>query len=141
MMWIHPFIQSLAMILAVWTLYMGIQRFRFQHLKIKTSFNWKLHVLLGKTVHSLWLFGFALGLFMAWYSWGSIDLTGGHFLIGVIMVPLILIGLGTGLMLEKPKGKRLKLALLHGGCNMALFFLASYQAWSAIEVIELFLLD
>ncbi len=141
MMWIHPFIQSLAMILAVWTLYMGIQRFRFQHMKVKIVFNWKLHVLLGKTVHCLWLVGFALGLYMAWSVWGSIDLTGGHFLIGTVMVPFILIGLGTGLLLEKPKGKQLKLALLHGGCNTLLFFLASYQAWSAIEVIELFLLD
>lgn len=141
LMWIHPLIQSVAMLLGIYVLYMGIQRFRFQHLKTKCMFNWKLHVKLGKIVHGLWLSGFGLGLFMAWYEWGSVDLTGGHFRVGVIMVPVILIALVSGLILEKPKGKRAGLALIHGGCNLLLFFLACYQAWSAIEVIELFLLD
>ncbi len=140
-MWIHPLIQSVAMLLGIYVLYMGIQRFRFQHMGVKCKFNWKLHVKLGKLVHGLWLFGFGLGLFMAYYEWGSIDLTGGHFLVGVIMVPVIIVALISGLILEKPKGKRAGLAMLHGACNLALFFLACYQAYSAIEVIELFLLD
>ena len=141
MMWIHPLIQSVAMLLAVYVLSMGLQRFRFQHLGTKCAFNWKRHVLLGKVVHALWLLGFGLGLFMAWYAWGSIDLTGGHFLVGVAMVPVILLSLGSGLMLEKPSGKRTGLALFHGLCNTLLFFMACYQAWTAAEVIQLFLLD
>ncbi len=141
MMWLHPFIQSVALILAVAVLYMGIQRFRFQHLKIKAAFNWKRHVLLGKVVHGLWLVGFGLGLFMAHSAWGSVNLTGPHFLAGVIMVPLILISLATGLVLEKPKGRRAGLALTHGVCNVILFLLACYQAWTAVEVVRLFLLD
>lgn len=141
LMWIHPLIQSVAMILAVYVLYMGILRFRLQHMGIRHFFNWKLHVRLGKIVHSLWLIGFGLGLFMAWWAWGSIDLTGGHFLVGVIMVPVIIAALISGLILETPKGKRPKLALLHGVCNLILFLLACYQAYSAVEVIELFLLD
>lgn len=140
-MWIHPFIQTIAMLLGIYVLYMGIQRFRFQHLGQKCKFNWKLHVKLGKIVHGLWLFGFGLGLYMAWWAWGSIDLTGGHFLVGIIMVPVIIIALISGLILEKPKGKRAGLAMLHGICNVVLFLLACYQAYSAIEVIELFLLD
>lgn len=140
MMWIHPAIQSLAMLIAIYVLYMGIQRFRFQHLKIKCAFNWKRHVLLGKVVHGLWLLGFGLGLLMAYLEWGSIDLTGGHYLVGVLMVPVILVALATGLILEKPKGKRTGMALVHGGCNVLLFCMACYQAWTAVEVIELFLL-
>lgn len=140
-MWIHPIIQSVAMLLGIYVLYMGILRFRLQHMGIKHFFNWKLHVKLGKIVHGLWLLGFGLGLFMAHYAWGSINLTGGHFLVGVIMVPVIIVALISGLILEKPKGKRATLALLHGVCNLILFFLACYQAYSAIEVIELFLLD
>ncbi|CCH49128.1 DUF4079 family protein [Pseudodesulfovibrio piezophilus] len=140
LMWIHPAIQSIAMILAVYVLFMGLQRFRFQHLKVKSAFNWKRHVLLGKVVHGIWLIGCALGLFMAWYAWGSIDLTEGHFLVGVLMVPMILIALVSGLVLEKPKGKRAGLALLHGVCNLLLFCMACYQAWTAVEVIQIFLL-
>lgn len=141
LMWIHPAIQTVAMILAVYVLYMGIQRFRFQHMKVRCMFNWKRHVLLGKVVHALWLFGAGLGLYMAYWAWGSIDLTGGHYLVGVLMVPVIIVALITGLILEKPKGKRAGLALLHGVCNVALFLMACYQSYSSIEVIELFLLD
>lgn len=140
LMWIHPAIQGTAMLLAFYVLYMGIQRFRFQHLGHKCMFNWKRHVLLGKVVHILWLLGFFLGLYMAYWAWGSIDLTGGHFLVGVIMVPVIVVAFTSGLILEKPKGKRAGLALLHGGCNLLLFLLACYQAYSAIEVINLFLI-
>ncbi|SOB59301.1 conserved membrane protein of unknown function [Pseudodesulfovibrio profundus] len=140
LMWVHPLIQSVAMILAVYVLYLGIQRFRFQHLKVRCPFNWKRHVLLGKVVHGLWAFGACLGLYMAYYAWGSIDLTGGHFTVGVLMLPVIVAALISGLILEKPKGKRANLALFHGSCNVLLFLMACYQSYTAIEVINLFLL-
>lgn len=141
LMWIHPAIQTVAMILSVYVLFMGIQRFRFQHLKQKCMFNWKRHVLLGKVVHVLWAIGCFLGLYMANHAWGSVNLTGGHYSIGVAMLPVIAVALGTGLMLQKPKGKRANLALVHGVCNIVLFLMACYQSYTAIEVIELFLLD
>jgi len=140
LMWIHPAIQSVALILAVYVLYMGIQRFRFQHFKVRVMFNWKRHVLLGKIVLCLWGVGALLGLFMAHHAWGSTNLTGNHYLVGMIMLPLIVIALATGLMLEKPKGKRAGLALFHGGVNAVLFLMACFEAYTAIEVIELFLL-
>lgn len=141
MLWIHPVIQTFCLILATYVMYMGIIRFRFQHMGKKGFFNWKRHVLLGKVVHGLWLFGLGLGLFMAFDAWGSINLTAGHYYVGVAMGPLILIGLATGLMLQKPKGKRANLALLHGAINLILYLMALYQAWTAFEVIELFLLE
>ena len=69
MLWIHPLIQALCLILAAYVLYMGCNRFRFQHLKQKASFNWKRHVLLGKAANWTWLVGMALGLYMAQQSW------------------------------------------------------------------------
>ncbi|MBU1248008.1 MAG: hypothetical protein KKB70_04860 [Proteobacteria bacterium] len=140
MLWIHPLLQAICMVLATWVLFMGLQRFRAQHLGIKVLFPWKRHVFWGKVVHAIWLLGFGLGLFMGWYSWGSINLTGGHFLVGVSMVPMILLSLITGLMLQKPKGRRASLALFHGTVNAVLFAMALYQAFSAVAVIELFLL-
>lgn len=140
MLWIHPLIQTICLILAFWVLFMGLQRFRAQHLGVKTAFPWKKHVFWGKVVHMVWLLGLGLGLFMAWYYWGSIDLTGGHFLVGVAMAPLIAIGLGTGLMLQKPKGRRPALAMVHGISNLLLVVMAVYQAISSVDVIQLFLL-
>ena len=141
MLWIHPLIQAVCLILATYVMYMGFMRFKFQHLGQKAFFNWKRHVLLGKIVHAIWLLGLALGLFMTQFYWGSINLTEGHYYVGVAMGPMIFISLGTGLMLQKPKGKRLGLALFHGITNVVLYIMALYQAWTAIEVIELFLLD
>lgn len=140
LMWIHPFIQLTAMLLAVYVLHMGIQRFRFQHFKIKCAFNWKRHVLLGKVVHVLWLIGCGLGLFMAHFAWGTIDITGPHYIVGVLMVPVIGVALLTGLILQKPKGKRAGLALTHGIANVVLFFMALFQTVTGLEVIKLFLL-
>lgn len=141
LMWIHPFIQLVAMILGIYVLYMGIQRFKFQHLKIKAPFNWKLHVKLGKVVHAIWLFGCGLGLFMAHYEWGVTNITGGHYMVGVLMVPVIAVALVTGLMLQKPKGKRIGLASVHGVANVLLFFMALYQTVSGLDVITQLLLD
>lgn len=140
-MWIHPAIQTIALLLALWAFRLGYNRFCFQHLNIKCRFDWKLHVKLGKVVHGLWLFGMGVGVYMAWNAWGSVNLTGGHYLVGVSMIPIILVGLGTGLALEKPSGKRAKLALIHGTANTALLLMALYQAWSGVEAIQLFLLD
>lgn len=140
MLWIHPAIQTICMILATWVLFMGMQRFRAQHLGVKVMFPWKQHVFWGKVVHFLWLLGLFLGLFMAWHYWGSINLTDGHFLVGIAMAPTIIISLITGLMLQKPKGKRTRLALFHGSVNLLLFAMALYQGLSSIEVVELFLL-
>lgn len=140
MLWLHPILQSITLILATWVLAMGFKRFQFQHLGVKTMFPWKRHVLWGKVVNLLWLVGYALGLFMAHRFWGSINLTQGHFYVGTLMVPFLLASLVSGLMLQKPSGKRPRLALFHGAAGALAYMLALYQAYSSVEVIELFLL-
>lgn len=139
MMWLHPVLQAIGLGLACWTFFMGIQRFRFQHLGHKVAFAWKTHVVFGKIVHAVWLFGIGAGLLAAKVQWGMINLTGTHFIVGIGLVPLIVVGLGTGLMLQKPKGKRTRLALLHGITNTFAFGFAMFQLYSGIEVVQLFL--
>lgn len=139
-MWIHPAIQTIALLLALWAFRLGYNRFCFQHLGIKCRFDWKLHVRLGKLVHGLWLLGLMTGVYAAWDAWGTLNLTGGHYVVGVSMIPLIFVGLATGLALQKPSGKRSGLALVHGLSNTALLLMALYQLWSGVEAIQLFLL-
>ena len=141
MLWIHPLIQALCLILAIHVLHMGVNRFRFQHLKQRAAFNWKQHVLLGKVVNWTWLVGLVLGLYMAVENWGTVGLTGGHYGAAMLMGPLILVSLVTGFILQKPSGKRPGLALTHGLTNVFLFVLALYQVWSGLETVRLFLLD
>ena len=140
-MWIHPLIQTAALIAALWVFRLGYNRFCFQHLHIRCPFNWKLHVKLGKIVHGLWMSGMALGVYMAWFEWGTINLTGAHYAVGVTMIPLAAVGLLTGLALQTPRGKRGTLALLHGVVNTLLLAMAVYQVWSGYDVIRQFMLS
>lgn len=141
MLWIHPIIQLAALLLAAHVLAMGVNRFRFQHLKRKSPFNWKRHVLLGKWVAWMWLAGLMLGLYAAQHNWGALGLTGPHYPVGLWMMGFILAGLVTGFILQKPSGKRPALALTHGAANVVAFVLALYQTWSGVEAVRLLLLD
>lgn len=140
MLWIHPLLQLAALLLGFRVLSLGVNRFRFQHLKRKCAFNWKGHVRYGKIVAWTWLVGLALGAYMAAHSWGALGLTGPHYAAGLLMLPLILAGLATGLVLQKPGGKRPGLALFHGAANVLAFALALYQTWSGVEAVRLLLL-
>lgn len=144
MLWIHPILQFLCMFLATYVLWLGYKRFRFAHLGDKAAapaFNWKRHVLLGKIAHGIWLLGYALGLTLAWREWSDVGLTGGHFVVGVAMGPVVLAAFGTGFLLQTPKGKRPKLALTHGCLNLAAYAMAVYQFVTGIGVVRLFLLQ
>lgn len=136
MLYIHPVLQFLCTLLGTYVLYLGLRRFLFAHMgKKKIRFNWKRHVLLGKIVHGVWLLGFFLGLAIAWFYWGFLNLTGPHFVAGVAMVPVILGSLLTGLMLQKPKGLRPRLALTHGALNVVLFALVLFQLVTGMGVL------
>jgi hypothetical protein len=84
--------------------------------------------------------GWAGGAGAARLAWGDLGLSGAHFFVGTLMLPLLLVSLATGLKLQKPSGKRPGLALTHGAANVALFLASLHQAYSAVEIIELFLL-
>jgi hypothetical protein len=140
MLWLHPILQLAALLIAVRVFSMGVNRFRFQHLKQKCGFNWKGHVKQGKVAAWLWLAGLVLGLYMAQRTWGTLGLTGPHYTVGLLMWPFILVGLVTGYLLQKPGRKRPGLALVHGASNTAALGLALYQTWSGVEAVRLLLL-
>ncbi|MGE4298521.1 MAG: DUF4079 family protein [Desulfovibrionaceae bacterium] len=140
LLWMHPIIQLSVTVLSTYVMFMGIQRFRFVHAKAKVRFDWKRHVLLGKIVLAVWFFGFCLGLGMARYDWGTVNLTEGHFMVGMIMAPLIVFGFVSGLILQTPAKGHGRLALVHGVLNTVLFLLSLYQLVTGIGVVRLFLL-
>ena len=141
LLWIHPTIQFCVTLLSSYVMYMGVKRFMFVYFKAKARFEWKRHVLLGKIVLAVWFLGFCLGLFMANHAWGVINLTEGHFAVGMVMGPLIVAGFATGLILQKPAKGRAGLALSHGIVNSILFLLSIYQLVTGLGVIRLFLMQ
>ena len=136
MLYLHPITQCLATILAIYAIYSGIQRFRSAHLHAKTLFKWKRHVWIGILVMVLWPLGFAGGFIITRNFWYTNFITGAHANIGVVMCPMIVVGLLSGIYMNRVKKKRTVLPLIHGVNNALLFLLALFQVYSGWQVLQ-----
>lgn len=141
MLWIHPIWQASATIVAVYAFFLGFSRFRASHLKHKTKFNWKRHVRFGTVALTAWLIGMAGGLAMVALNFPTIFITGTHAKVGAAMGVLVVIGLSSGVYMNKFKKKRRLLPLIHGVNNFILLLLAFSQAWTGRRFLAFFMLD
>ena len=136
-MWIHPVLQTAAVLLSLYVLYLGFVRFRFAHLGHKgIIFQWKRHVTQGTAVMITWALAFVIGLGAAWYTWKSVFITDLHYQGALLMLPLIAFGLGSGLVMDRVKAKRRLLPLAHGIVNAVLVLLALLQLATGIFVLR-----
>lgn len=136
-MWIHPILQALAVLLALHVLYLGWTRFSFAHLGKKgVVFAWKRHVQQGSAVLTTWSLAFAIGLGATWLSWKGVFITGRHYQVALVMLPLIVFGLGSGVFMDRIKTKRTALPLAHGCANALLVLLALYQLYTGVIVLR-----
>jgi hypothetical protein len=136
-MWIHPILQTLALLLSLYVLYLGWARFSFAHLGTKgVIFAWKRHVQLGILVLCGWGLDFVVGLGAAWWGWQSVFITGHHYQVGIAMVPLILFGMGSGFYMDRNKARRVALPLAHGAANALLVVLALYQFYTGVIILR-----
>jgi hypothetical protein len=140
MLFIHPIIQILAILLALYVFYLGLHRFRALHLKQKVAFNWKRHVILGKIVLISWLTGMLGGAVMAKVTWHRFLVTGTHGKVALVMLPPILFGLFSGLYMDRRKKMRTLLPLLHGINNMVILALTGYQITTGWWVVNVYVL-
>ncbi|WP_461209196.1 DUF4079 family protein [Desulfocurvus sp. DL9XJH121] len=140
MLWIHPVLQLLSTLAALYVLWLGIARFRCNHMGCKLFFDWKAHVRWGRAVIIVWFAMLALGVAMTRASWGMAGITGAHYIAGLATVPFMAAGYATGSYLDRVKKRRKALPLIHGLCNTALLALALYQVWSGVGAVRLFLL-
>jgi hypothetical protein len=135
-MWIHPVLQTLAVLLSLYVLYLGWVRFSFAHLGRKgVIFQWKRHVQQGIAVMTTWALAFVIGLGAAWLGWQSVFITGLHYQTALAMLPLIAFGLGSGLLMDRKKARRTLLPLAHGIANALLVLLALAQLYTGILVL------
>lgn len=136
-MWIHPVLQTLAVLVSLYVLYLGWTRFRFLTLGHKgIVFQWKRHVAVGVFVMVVWLLAFVIGLGVAWDAWQILGVTELHFLTALFMLPLIGFGLGSGYVMDKVKARRKTLPLAHGIANALLVALALCQLYTGIIVLR-----
>jgi hypothetical protein len=136
-MWIHPILQTLAVLVSLYVLYLGFVRFRFAHLGHKgIIFQWKRHVAQGSAVMTVWALAFVIGLGAAWSNWHVLGITERHYQVGLLMLPLIAFGLGSGLLMDRVKARRAVLPLAHGIANALLVLLALMQLYTGIQVLR-----
>jgi hypothetical protein len=136
-MWIHPVLQTLAALLAVYVLYLGWVRFGFAHLGRRGRvFPWKRHVLQGAAVMAVWALAFVIGVGAAWWGWGAVFITGLHYRLGIVMLPLIGFGLATGLYMDRVKARRTLLPIAHGVVNALLVAMAFLQLCTGVLILR-----
>jgi hypothetical protein len=141
MMWLHPLLQTTALLFSVYVLYLGLVRFKALHRGVKGQlFQWKRHVLWGSLVMLAWTAGMSLGLVMAKTSWNAVLLTGAHWVVGLLMLPLALFGYVSGRVMDQRKARRIGLPLAHGINNAVLVLLAACQLLTGIGIIRDFMI-
>jgi uncharacterized membrane protein YozB (DUF420 family) len=140
MLWFHPVLQSLATLLGIYAAWLGLQRLRANHFGAKVPFLWKRHVSMGAAAMVLWLLGMLGGLAVARIQWGVNFVTGAHYQVALVMLPLILFGIASGRYMDRVKARRTALPLAHGACNLLVLLLALYQIRTGWQVIRDFIL-
>ncbi|MBI4798756.1 MAG: DUF4079 family protein [Desulfarculus sp.] len=137
MAWIHPVVEVIGLLLSLYVLMLGWRRFGTLHLaRAGLTFAWKRHVSLGRLTFALWLGGLVLGLGASWWTWKVVFITDGHYQVGLAMVPLMVFGLVSGLVMDRQKARRRVLPLAHGLGNLVLVALALVQLATGIGVIR-----
>ena len=140
MLAIHPIIQLSALVTASYVLCLGVQRFRFLHLHRKTTFKWKRHVVLGEIALGIFLLGMVGGMATVYLYWHGFLITGSHGKIALVMAPLVVFGLVSGLYMNVKKKKRRVLPILHGLNNLIVLFFGLIQVYTGWWVYKTFAL-
>jgi hypothetical protein len=135
---VHPILQCSATVLALYVLYLGINRFSSLHLKGKTVFRWKRHATLGYASLGTWLVGTVLGMTLVYVYWHGFLITGTHGKISLLMVPFLVFGRASGLYMDLKKKNRQALPLVHGFSNLIALILAVAQVVSGWWVYKVF---
>lgn len=136
LLWIHPVVQSLTGLLALYVLWLGLTRFAGRHFGSRTVFKWKRHVLLGKTVVAIWALGAVGGLTMTFVTYGKVFPGSLHFIVGMLALLLMLAAWLTGSQLDRQHEKSDVLPVLHMTNNLLLLILVAMQLYTGIGIIK-----
>jgi len=128
----------LAIVLALYVFYLGLQRFRFLHLHHKVVFRWKRHVALGEIALGVLLAGMLGGMTMVYVYRHGVFMTGIHGQVALVMAPFMIFGLVSGLYLNHKKRQRGILPLIHGLNNLAVLVMAASQIVSGLRIYRMF---
>jgi hypothetical protein len=136
LLWIHPVVQSLTAILALYVLKLGFAQLASRHFGKQTVFRWDRHVRLGKLVVAVWALGGAGGLIMTYITYGKIFTESLHFRIGITILLLLLVTWLTGTRMDRRRGKSNILPVIHLANNTLLLILIAIQFITGIGIVQ-----
>jgi len=139
LLWSHPVIQIIAMLIGIFAIVQGAKRFAMQHGK-KCLFPWKQHVKLGSAALILWIFG-ATGFYVTHTVFEVTHITGIHAYLAWVIVILSVFGLISGYVMNKIKKRRKVLPAVHGAANVILLILILIECYKGIWLMRDFLFD
>ena len=140
LLWIHPIVQALTALLALYVLRLGLSRFASRHLGKTTVFQWNRHVMLGKVVAAVWALGAIGGMSVTYLTYGKLFTESLHFKIGIIVLPVLLITFLTGTRLNRRRNQSNILPVVHLINNILLLILAATQVVTGLGIVQVALL-
>lgn len=138
MLLVHPVLQAVGILVAIYAMATGVQRFRSVHLKQKAPFPWKRHVLAGRIAFAVLLTGLVVGLAMVRVHWGQNLMTLGHGKMALAALPFMIFGFLSGQRLNRKGGGNDILRVVHGLNNIVVLLLMINQARLGLKVYNLF---
>ena len=136
LLWVHPIVQSLIAVLALYVLWLGLARFASRHLGKKTVFKWDRHVRFGKLVAVVWALGGLGGLTITYITYGKIFTESLHFRIGIAILVLLIVTWLTGTRMDRRRGQSDILAVIHLANNALLLILIAIQLATGIGIVQ-----
>ena len=140
LLWIHPIVQALTALLALYVLRLGLSRFASRHLGKTTVFQWNRHVMLGRVVVAVWALGAIGGLTMTYLTYGKLYTESLHFKIGIAILLVLLITFHTGTRLNRRRNQSNILPVVHLVNNILLLILAGTQVVTGLHIVRVALL-
>jgi hypothetical protein len=132
----HPVFMVLAFLPVLYALGSGFRRFMGTLKGRKVVFAWRNHVRAGSAGLGMWLLGSLGGGAMTTILLGGIGITGLHYQVARIMIPLLVVGAGLGLYMDRSRKKRVVLPVVHGVNNVILVLLGGVQLVTGIVFLS-----
>lgn len=127
---LHPIIQATAILLAYYAAYLGVQRTRSLHFGQQVLFQRKQHAIIGAIALLTLLGGLFGGFIIADIAFPQKHGIGPHGMVALVMLPLLIIGIGTGYYLYVRPAKNKVLSVVHGVNNLLILLLLGFQVYS-----------
>jgi hypothetical protein len=140
LLWIHPIVQALTALLALYVLRLGLSRFASRHLGKTTVFQWNRHVMLGRVVVAVWALGAIGGLTVTYLTYGKLYTESLHFKIGITILLVLLITFLTGTRLNRRRNQSNILPVVHLINNILLLILVGIQVVTGLHIVRIALL-